>query len=74
MVEKDVKNKCLGWGLVVLIGELVMEQVEFVEKIVWDSCWVLIEYLELNFCNLCKMFMEKDLVDLLEFLKVKGIV
>lgn len=74
MAEKDVKNKRLGRGLAALIGESATEQIEPAERIVRDSRKVPIEHLEPNPRNPRKTFTEKDLADLAESLKAKGIV
>ncbi|TYC54011.1 ParB/RepB/Spo0J family partition protein [Rhodobacterales bacterium] len=75
MAEKDNKNKRLGRGLAALIGDSVPENnSSSSEKIVRDSRKVPIEHLEPNPRNPRKTFTEKDLADLSESLKAKGIV
>ena len=74
MAERDVKNKRLGRGLAALIGDSAPEAAAPPEKIIRDSRRVPIEHLEPNPRNPRKTFTEKDLADLSESLKAKGIV
>ncbi|MBO9427640.1 MULTISPECIES: ParB/RepB/Spo0J family partition protein [Stappiaceae] len=74
MADKDVKNKRLGRGLAALIGDSAPEASPAPEKVVRDSRKVPIEHLEPNPRNPRKTFTEKDLADLSESLKAKGIV
>lgn len=74
MAEKDVKNKRLGRGLAALIGDSAPEAAAAPEKVTRDSRKVPIEHLEPNPRNPRKTFTEKDLADLAESLKAKGIV
>ncbi|GAA0784835.1 ParB/RepB/Spo0J family partition protein [Roseibium denhamense] len=74
MAEKDVKNKRLGRGLAALIGDSAPEASPPPEKVIRDSRKVPIEHLEPNPRNPRKTFTEKDLADLAESLKAKGIV
>lgn len=74
MAEKDGKNKRLGRGLAALIGDSAPEAAAPPEKIVRDTRRVPIEHLEPNPRNPRKTFTEKDLADLAESLKAKGIV
>ncbi|WP_434054589.1 MAG: ParB/RepB/Spo0J family partition protein [Roseibium sp.] len=74
MAEKDGKNKRLGRGLAALIGDSAPEAAAPPEKVFRDSRRVPIEHLEPNPRNPRKTFTEKDLADLAESLKAKGIV
>ncbi|MCX2724826.1 ParB/RepB/Spo0J family partition protein [Roseibium salinum] len=74
MAERDVKNKRLGRGLAALIGDSAQETAPPPEKFIRDSRRVPIEHLEPNPRNPRKTFTEKDLMDLAESLKSKGIV
>jgi ParB family chromosome partitioning protein len=74
MADKDVKNKRLGRGLAALIGDSAQEASPAPEKVVRDSRRVPIEHIEPNPRNPRKTFTEKDLADLSESLKAKGIV
>ncbi len=74
MAERDVKNKRLGRGLAALIGDSAPEASAAPERIVRDTRKVPIEHLEPNPRNPRKTFTEKDLADLAESLKAKGIV
>lgn len=77
MAEDSGKNKRLGRGLAALIGDsAVQEPASAPERaaIQRDSRKVPIEHLEPNPRNPRKTFAEKDLADLSESLKAKGIV
>ncbi|MBO6894436.1 MAG: ParB/RepB/Spo0J family partition protein [Roseibium sp.] len=74
MADKDGKNKRLGRGLAALIGDSAPEAAAPPEKIVRDTRKVPIEHIEPNPRNPRKTFTEKDLADLAESLKAKGIV
>ncbi|WFE90157.1 ParB/RepB/Spo0J family partition protein [Roseibium porphyridii] len=74
MAERDGKNKRLGRGLAALIGDSAPEATAAPEKIVRDTRKVPIEHLVPNPRNPRKTFTEKDLADLAESLKAKGIV
>ncbi|CTQ57000.1 Chromosome-partitioning protein ParB [Roseibium album] len=74
MAEKDGKNKRLGRGLAALIGDSAPEAAAPPEKFVRDTRKIPIEHIEPNPRNPRKTFTEKDLGDLAESLKAKGIV
>ncbi|SHM90644.1 ParB/RepB/Spo0J family partition protein [Roseibium suaedae] len=75
MAEDTTKNKRLGRGLAALIGDSVVHQDAPVpERVQRDSRKVPIENLVPNPRNPRKTFTEKDLSDLTESLRAKGIV
>lgn len=74
MAEENGKNKRLGRGLAALIGEASPQNSAQPDRMPRDSRKVPIEHLEPNPRNPRKTFGEKDLADLTESLKAKGIV
>ncbi|POF32897.1 ParB/RepB/Spo0J family partition protein [Roseibium marinum] len=74
MAERDVKSKRLGRGLAALIGDSAPEAAAAPEKFFRDTRKVPIEHIEPNPRNPRKTFTEKDLGDLAESLRSKGIV
>ncbi|KZM51195.1 ParB/RepB/Spo0J family partition protein [Labrenzia sp. OB1] len=74
MAERDVKSKRLGRGLAALIGDSAPEAAAEPEKFFRDTRKVPIEHIEPNPRNPRKTFTDKDLGDLSESLKSKGIV
>lgn len=74
MAERDVKSKRLGRGLAALIGDSAPEAPAEPEKFFRDTRKVPIEHIEPNPRNPRKTFTDKDLGDLSESLKSKGIV
>lgn len=74
MADEPGKNKRLGRGLAALIGESVPDPAAAPERLPRDSRKVPIEHLEPNPRNPRKTFTEKDLADLAESLKAKGII
>ncbi|NVK33568.1 MAG: ParB/RepB/Spo0J family partition protein [Rhodobacteraceae bacterium] len=76
MAEDSNKNKRLGRGLAALIGDSAIQEPATTERaaIQRDSRKVPIEHLVPNPRNPRKTFAEKDLADLSESLKAKGIV
>lgn len=75
MAEEAGKNKRLGRGLAALIGDSApVAQTSTPERAPRDSRKVPIEHLEPNPRNPRKTFTEKDLADLSESLKAKGII
>lgn len=74
MADESGKNKRLGRGLAALIGDSVQSPTAAPDRTLRDSRKVPIEHLEPNPRNPRKTFGEKDLADLTESLKAKGIV
>ncbi len=74
MAEDSGKNKRLGRGLAALIGDSAPAAEAPPERVVRDTRKVPIEHLEPNPRNPRKTFTEKDLADLAESLKAKGII
>lgn len=74
MAEESGKNKRLGRGLAALIGDSAVQDTSAPERPLRDTRKVPIEHLEPNPRNPRKTFAEKDLADLTESLKAKGIV
>ena len=74
MAEEGGKNKRLGRGLAALIGDSAVQDTATPERSIRDTRKVPIEHLEPNPRNPRKTFAEKDLADLTESLKAKGIV
>ncbi|WP_417692261.1 ParB/RepB/Spo0J family partition protein [Roseibium sp.] len=74
MADDSSKNKRLGRGLAALIGDSAMQEPAAAEKIQRDVRRVPIEHLTPNPRNPRKTFTEKDLGDLSESLKAKGII
>jgi ParB family transcriptional regulator, chromosome partitioning protein len=74
MAERDGKNKRLGRGLAALIGDSAPEAAAPPENFARDTRKIPIEHIEPNPRNPRKTFTEKDLGDLAESLKAKGIV
>jgi ParB family chromosome partitioning protein len=74
MAEDGGKNKRLGRGLAALIGDSAPSNDPVSERASRDSRKVPIEHLEPNPRNPRKTFTEKDLSDLSESLKEKGII
>jgi ParB family transcriptional regulator, chromosome partitioning protein len=74
MAEESGKNKRLGRGLAALIGDSAVQDTASPERGLRDSRRVPIEHLEPNPRNPRKTFSEKDLGDLTESLRTKGIV
>ncbi|MEJ8474937.1 ParB/RepB/Spo0J family partition protein [Roseibium algae] len=74
MAEEGSKNKRLGRGLAALIGDSAVQDTSAPERGLRDSRRVPIEHLEPNPRNPRKTFSEKDLADLTESLRAKGIV
>ncbi|MTI43981.1 ParB family chromosome partitioning protein [Roseibium hamelinense] len=74
MADEKAKNKRLGRGLAALIGDSVQQETVEPERLPRDSKKVPIEHLSPNPRNPRKTFTEKDLADLTESLKAKGIV
>lgn len=74
MADESGKNKRLGRGLAALIGDSVQSPSTTPDRTLRDSREVPIEHLEPNPRNPRKTFNEKDLADLTESLKAKGIV
>ena len=70
----DGKNKRLGRGLAALIGDQAPEAAPPPERVLRDTRKVPIEHLEPNPRNPRKTFTEKDLDDLADSLRAKGIV
>lgn len=74
MADEGTKNKRLGRGLAALIGDSALQEPAAAEKIQRDIRKVPIEHLTPNPRNPRKTFTDKDLDDLTESLKAKGIV
>lgn len=74
MADESGKNKRLGRGLAALIGDSAPHPSAVPDRTLRDSRKVPIEHLEPNPRNPRKTFGEKDLADLTESLKAKGIV
>ncbi|WP_417687329.1 ParB/RepB/Spo0J family partition protein [Roseibium sp.] len=74
MADEGVKNKRLGRGLAALIGDSAVQDTAPPERVIRDTRKVPIEHLEPNPRNPRKTFAEKDLADLTESLRAKGIV